>query len=30
MKQYRKDLTTLADDFDIENTVSALKQNAKN
>ena len=29
MKQYRKDLTTLADDFDIENTVSALKQNAK-
>lgn len=29
MKQYRKDLTTLADDFDIENTISALKQNAK-
>ena len=29
MKQYRKDLSKLADDFDIENTVSALKQNAK-
>ncbi|PJG41875.1 hypothetical protein XA39_15770 [Acinetobacter tandoii] len=29
MKQYRKDLSKLADDFDIENTISALKQNAK-
>lgn len=29
MKQYRKDVAKLSDDFDIENTVSALKQNAK-
>ena len=29
MKQYRKDVAKLSDDFDIENTVSALKQNAE-
>ena len=29
MKQYRKDVAKLSDDFDIENTVSGLKQNAE-
>jgi hypothetical protein len=29
MKQYRKDVARLSDDFDIENTVRALKQNAE-
>ena len=29
MKQYRKDVAKLSDDFDIENTVCGLKQNAE-